>query len=180
MDRFKKSLTFLSSLFIVFSLLLFANCSSDSEGENADAQFVGTWNLTSVSVELSIDGKSLVQYLIDNGEMTQGEAELLEDFFKSFLEAELSDGQIELKSDHTYVADFGDDPDTGKWSYDASSKYLTIDSDDPGEDTQMIMVKSITSSTLIIEQKEIVEEDIDDDGTSEEIDAAIEMTFSKD
>ena len=102
----------------------------------------------------------------------------LDRLFKSLLEDDIGDGEIEFKSDNTYVADFGDDPDTGKWSYDSSTGYLTIDSDDPDEDIQMILVKSISSSTLVIEQSETIEGEIDQ-GVTVEIDAIIEMTLSK-
>lgn len=168
------------SFLFVFSLLLFNNCSSDGdEGDTENNKFIGTWTTSSIEVELLAGGIPFIQYLIDNGDLTEAEAELIEAFFKSSLEDELGEGEIELKSNNTYVADFGDEPDTGSWSYDSSTGYLTIDSDDPDEDVQMIMVKSITSSTLIIEQSETFEEDINNDGTIDEVEASIEMTFTK-
>ena len=180
MNRFRRLLTQLISIPILFSLFLFIHCSSDDgENENEETKFVGTWVIASVDAELTIDGKPLLQILIDEFELTEDEAEILEDFFKKSLEDEIGDGEIELKSDNTYVADFGDDPDTGKWSYNSSTGYLTIDSDDPDEDTQMIKVSSITSNTIILEQEETFDEDLDDDGTDEEIDAKIEMTLAK-
>ena len=180
MNRFKKFLAFFAPILLFSSLFLFNNCSSDGdEGDNENNKFIGTWTMSSIDVELKAGGIPLIQYLVNNGDLTEAEAELIEAIFKSALEDELGEGEIELISNNTYVADFGDEPDTGSWSYDSSTGYLTIDSDDPNEDTQMIMVKSITSSTLIIEQSETFEEDVNDDGTIDEVESSIEMTFTK-
>jgi hypothetical protein len=179
MNQLKKVLTYSTSFLFLFSLLLFSNCSKDGNDENPNADLIGTWKTSTINVDLMIDGKTLSQFLIDGG-ASEAEAALIEDYFTTILETEVGDGEIQLKSDNTYIADFGSDsPDTGKWSYNASTKILTIDSDDPLEDNQEIKVKSISSSTLIIEQNEVVEEDLDDDGIDEQIDTTIEMTFTK-
>ena len=179
MNYLKKSFSFFITIFLIGSILLFSNCNNDDDGdENANSNFVGTWTVSSVEAELSINGKSLTQYLIDGG-ATADEAALVEEFFNSFLEDEMGEGEIQLKADNTYIADFGSDPDTGTWSYNASTGYLTIDPSDPNEDNSEIKVVSITSTTLIIEQSETMEEDVDDDGIDEEIDIRIEQTFTK-
>lgn len=180
MNRFRKPLVFSVSLLIIFSLLLFNNCSNDGdEVDNENNKFIGTWTTSSIEVELIAGGIPFMQYLLNNGDLTEAESELIEAFYKLPLEDDLGDGEIEFKSNNTYAADFGDEPDTGSWSYDSSTGYLTIDSDNPDEDVQMIMVKSITSSTLIIEESETFEEDINGDGTIDEVEASIEMTFTK-
>lgn len=178
MNRLKKSLTYLFSTLIFFSLLLFSHCSSDGDSENEDAKLVGTWTLSAVEAVFMVDGKPLLEYLVDEGQLTEAEAEIIEALFEDLITEDLDDGEITLKSDNTYIADFGDDTETGKWSYDESTKILTIDPDDPTEDTQEITVKSISSSTLVIEQSETIEEEIDE-GMIVEIDATIEMTFTK-
>lgn len=178
MNRLKQSLTYLLSSLIIFSLLLFSHCSSDGDSENEDAKLVGTWILSAVEADFMIDGKPMLDYLVDEGQLTEAEAELIEALFQDLITEDLDEGEITLKSDNTYMADFGDGAETGKWSYDESTKILTIDPDDPGEDTQEITVKSISSSTLVIEQSETIEEEIDE-GMIVEIDATIEMTFSK-
>jgi len=178
MKNVKKPLTYLISILLLSTLLLFSHCDKSGDEENANADLVGTWTITSINIDLMVDGKSLTQFLIDAG-YGESEAALVEAFFTSLLEDEIGDGEIELKSNNTYVADFGDDPDTGSWSYNSSTKILTIDSDDPSEDIQEITVKSISATTIVIEQSEIMEEDVDDDGTSEEVNSTIEMTLTK-
>ena len=178
MNRFKQSNAFLVILSTIFSLLLFSHCSDDNDVEGENAKLVGTWILSSVDAEFMIDGKTMLDYLVDEGELTEIEAELIEVYLKALLEDELDDGEIIIKSDHTYVVDFGDGIETGTWSYDSSTKYLSINPDDIDEDPVMIMVKSITSTTLTIEQSETIEEEIEE-GIPIEIEATIEMVFTK-
>ncbi len=178
MTYLKKLITYFTLPLFVLSLLLFSNCNKDSEDANANSDLIGTWNSSSVNVDLMVNGKTLSQFLIDGG-ATEAEAALFEDFLTSDIVDSSGDGEIQFKSDNTYIANFGGDPETGKWSYNASTGILIIDSDDPTEDTQEIKVKSLTSTTLIIEDSEIMEEDIDDDGTTEQISISIEMTFTK-
>jgi hypothetical protein len=179
MKNLQRPLSYLLSILLISTLFLFSHCSEDDDEKNENADLIGTWTMTSIDIDLMIDGKSLMQFLIEDAGLSEAEAALLETFFKSTLEDEISSGQIELKADNTYIADFGDDPDTGKWSYNASTMILTIDSNDPDEDIQEIKVKSVSSTTLVIEQSEVVEEDLDDDQINEEIDTMIEMIFTK-
>ena len=179
MNKIKKSFSFIAYLLLISSLFIFSNCSDSDEDGGGQSLMVGTWATSSVEMELSIDGVPLVEYLVDNAGLTQSEAESLVESFTIALEQEIGNFEIDLKDDFTYVANFEDGLETGKWAYDPSSGFLTINPDDPDEDLQMIKVKTLTASGMIIEQSEIIEEDVDCDGTPEVIDVAIEMIFLK-
>jgi hypothetical protein len=177
MNKIRKPFSFIASLLLIFSFLLFNSCSDDDDSGGSQLLIIGVWATEVVDFELSIDEVPLVEYLINDVGMPESEAELLAEAFTLLLEEEIGNFEIELKEDNTYVANFEDGIDTGKWAYDAGSGFLTINPDDPDEDLQMIKVKSLTASGLIIEQSETIEEDVDDDGTPEVIDVAIEMIF---
>ena len=177
MNIIRKPFSFIASLLLVFSLLVFNSCSDDDDSGGSQLLIIGTWVTEAVDFELSIDGVPVVDYLVNNAGMTQEEAEALVEEFTLLLEEEIGNFEIELKEDNTYVANFEDGVETGRWAYDASSDFLTINPDDPDEDLQMIKVKALTASGLIIEQAETIEEDLDQDGTPEVIDVAIEMIF---
>ena len=181
MKLLSKALSSLLLFAFFVSLTFFMSCSDDGDSGNGDdAQLVGTWTVTEATAELSVGGKSFLDYLVEEGGLTEVEAAFFEGVFTALLETEFVGAQIELKADNTYVAEFDDDgADTGTWSYNASTMQLTVTSDDPMEDPQVIQIKSTSGNTLVFEQSESFEEDIDDDGTTEEIDAALEVTMVK-
>lgn len=173
MNRNKKSLIYFMSFLTAISLLLFVNCNSD-DVEDEGAMLIGVWSVTTLNIEMTIDGKSFTQYLLDYG-ISNDEVELAEDFFISTYEDRIKDLVIEFKDDNTYDNGF----EIGTWSYDALNKILTTMPDDFNTFEQK--VKSITSTTLVIidelmGDRSYYEFNGEDIG---EIDTVIEVTFTK-
>jgi hypothetical protein len=175
MNGIKKSIPSITLILMAFSILLFSYCNNNNDAENENAKLIGTWSLISYNIDLMIDDKTFTQYLLDNG-FSEKEIESAEEFFKSLIEDRIEDIDLELKDDDTYVSG----QETGTWSYDASSKIITTKPDDFNSFDQL--VKSVTSTTLVIVFEQINEfgydeyngEDIDDS-----IDVIIEITLSK-
>lgn len=175
MKQSKKSLNYFLSILFACSLLLLSNCGTEGEADPQD-QFVGTWSLDQTNVDFTVDGKSLEQFLLDDG-ATADEVQQAQELLLAFIEDEFgTEGEIKLNADNTYSATFGSDTDTGTWAYNDATGILTINSNDGQQD---IDVKSITPSTLIIAIEEILIGDINDDGTDEDILLYMEQNYTK-
>ncbi len=173
---------FLYSFSILFSVIILSSCDggdNDEDTKTGEENLVGDWTSQSIDIDMMVGDQTIVEYLVSEG-VSQSEAELAAAYLKSEFEDEISDIELTFNSDKTFVVDSDDgDPSTGTWSYNESTSILTLDYDDPDEDTQDIPIKSLTSSVLVALQNEIVEEDINDDEVDEEIEITIELTFNK-
>ena len=175
MKQSKNNITFLLTILFTSSLLVFSSCSENGE-EDPQQKFVGVWTLDRTIVGFSVDGMSVEEFLLDNGASTE-EVELVQEQLISVLQGAFDEeGQIELKADNTYVANFGNDTDTGTWNYVASSETLTITSNDGDQDIEVI---SLTSSKLIIGLVISMFGDIDANGTDDEIEVQMQQEYLK-
>jgi hypothetical protein len=175
MKQSKNNITFLLTILFTSALLIFTSCSESGE-EDPQQKFVGTWTLDRTVVGFYVNSKTLEQFLIDSG-ASEEEIMLVQELLISGLEDEFDDdGQIELKSDNTYVANFGNDTDTGTWSFNANTETLTITSSDGDQDIDVI---SITSSKLVIGLVMSMFGDVDEDGTDDEIEVQMQQEYLK-
>jgi hypothetical protein len=159
------------------ALLGISACSDDDENFS-ESDIIGIWTITSASADASVGSMSLVDYLVENLGLSQLEAQALETAFSQGF-ANGFDGTVEMKADNTYIAEFGDDPtETGTWELLEGGTVLRLL--ETGEDTPTVLdVVSLTSSTMVLEFSETESDDLNFDGTDEELTILIEMTLQK-
>lgn len=156
----------------MLALVVFAfACGNDDEGNGnnpptAEEMLVGTWTTSTIDITLTVDDKSLTDYLVEDLGWSESDA----DFYTQLFEAELEssvDGTLTLNADNTYDSDFDDSPDDGTWSLSADETTLTLDAGTIDEVD--ITIISITGTSLVVSIEDTQEEDLDDDaGTPDE------------
>jgi len=176
----KKLLTNLTFLFTIGTLLVyFAGCNGDNNDPDPELtnDLLGLWTVSNIEFDAKVGTQSIIDYLVNEGGMTQAEAELLWAFYEALLLDELdATGTIEFKANNTYLTNFGGSPDDGTWKLSADGKTLTLD--EGTIDDMDLTVSSLTSSMLIVIQTEITEEDIDDDPLTPDVEIVIEITMT--
>jgi hypothetical protein len=144
-----------SSLLTVFAFVSFIGCSEDNEVRTVatEADLAGTWTLQSANFDISVEGKSLKEYLVESG-LTEEQAEAqVEEFQTAFEESdEFAEGAlIEFKSDNEFLVKSPDTEDfesNGTWELSADGKKITI-----GEVDEMLTfdIRSITNKNLSLD-----------------------------
>lgn len=168
----------LSSLFAVCAFIILMSCSEDEEAAIAtEADLAGTWTMQSSEIDFKINGKDIVDYMIETFEMSEEEAKAQKEAFEGETEME-SGTTIELKSNHTYISkSAGDDPDNGTWKLINDGKKLLIDE---GTDDEMeFEIKSISGSNLSLFTQRSEKEDFDQDGTDDTIEVQMTINLKK-
>lgn len=158
-------------MFLLGTALLFTTSCSDDDngGDISEDKLIGVWTLESTSVDVTIDGKSIVDYFVSMGIPQDDAEEMAAAFSSEFDEIENMSGTVEFKQDGTYVTNFGEGEDVGTWELNGNE--LLMDKDTADEET--IIVKSLTDSEL----KVIREEEDEQDGVT--ITMKMSMTFGK-
>lgn len=99
------------------------NC---DHGDMSTAELlVGTWTSGEVNITASVDGQSVIDYLVNVVELSQAEAERLFGLLEDELTAEVT-GSLTLRSDMTYVSNFNMGSDSGTWSLSSDEQTLTL------------------------------------------------------
>ena len=156
-------------LFLVLMIFAFSSCSKDDE-INAD-DIIGEWTISSSSMNMTIDGVDVIQFLKNEFELTQAEAE---EMYNDYFFYEIT-GTCEFKNDGTYNSNIEGEIDNGTWEINGNK--LTMDKDDPDE---MIMdINTLTSSKLVVTSTETDVQDIDQDDTDETMVSKMQITFTK-
>ena len=166
-----KKLFFLASTI----LLLFAlpSCEDNSTPVN---NLIGTWTSDEITLTVTVNGKTLLQYYMDEFDLTASEAQAYVDMVNSIMEDYFPQNMtIQFKSDNTYTATTDGEPDSGTWSMSSDNKKLTTDA---GTVDQMILdVIELTSSKLHLRMTQNQSEDINGDEVPETLVVTIDMTF---
>ncbi len=158
-------------LVISISLILITSCSKDDDDNDGSVSIIGTWTLSDGSVEMTIDGVTFVNYLINLG-MTTAEAQaewvvMQADMMPPF------GGSVEFKENGAFVISWEFDPNA-TWSI-ANNK-LTINSDG---DIMTFDIITLTSTLCTIRSTQTEFEDFDDDGQNETLVMIMEMIFTR-
>jgi hypothetical protein len=173
----KTNLYFLIGLFAAVSLLV--SCGNDDD-ENPDTPLiVGTWNYSTHKFEGSINGQSIVNFLVENLDLTPLQAQAYEAFFISSLMADqnLEGSTITFNSDGTYSAtENGVVTETGTYVLRDNNTVLVLDTTDG---VQEFDVKELTRNRMVISFTGVEEEDITEDGVPEAIGFTFDITFVK-
>ncbi len=158
-------------LFVIFA----ASCNKEEPVSATYQNLIGIWEPSSLSIGASIGNKSFVQYLVDDLGISQGRADSLAQDLVNIIAVGLT-GTIEYKTDGTYDAVLGGDSEAGTWQLINSDQVLVM-TENGSTESQELEIKTISSSTLVLEFDDIFI--IVADGT--EIDVAInhELTLDK-
>lgn len=165
---------------ILFALTLVISCKKDDNFSSAD--LVGTWTLSSESIELEmkVNGKTMKQYLIDKGVPAAVAQEAVDGFYDEFygsVDEQIGTafaGTMTFKSDGTYTATSDGETENGTWSLNDNKLTLTANGETIGLD-----VEKLTKSELLLSMKESENIDIDNDGKNERLDLIVKFKFIK-
>ncbi len=167
-----------SFLIIGFVSILIIGCNKDENENQAEIDLIGMWTTTASSLDLRINDTPILQWYEEELDLSGSE---VEDFVEGLIEAftkELS-GSIEYFPDYTYLSNFGSLPTgTGSWELSNNNQTLTITNNGNYESTVMDVV-ILNSTTLIVSFERNDSEDLDHDGTDEDLSLKIELTFEK-
>lgn len=160
-----------SLLLIVTAMLTFTSCDSDDDKDpSGESLIVGTWTYESSTVDIKVDDVDLIEYLIDVLELGEEEAEDLELEWQEDFDLGIESWEFEADGTFTYEAD--EETATGTWSLSNDGKTLTIT--ESGE-SQSAEVETLTSGVLELYISDSFDEDLNEDGTDEEL--SIEVTI---
>lgn len=176
MKNLLRNLAFLLTMSVTLSFL--ASCSEDDEGDNVGSSedLIGTWNVSALDFEFTINGEDFIQWLVDNAGLSNDDAEFFRDLFETAFSEDIT-GSFNFNADGTYTAtDGGTTYETGTWSLDGNLLTLNVDGDD---EPVTLTVNTLTSSALVLSLEETQTEDFDEDGATEEIRIAIQITLAK-
>jgi len=166
MDFVKK----LFLMIMVFGMLFISSCGDDDEGlDQTSLDLIGVWETADeVQFEVLITG------------LTPEELTEFQDFINLYLTgyAQGFFGTIEFKDDLSYTSSFGGETQTGTWQVLNEGENLVLSETGEVEDIELV-IKSLTSSTLVLSFQETESEDLNGDGTDDEITIDIELTLNK-
>ena len=157
-------------------MCMFFSCGDDNEDASTAELIIGKWTISDTKMDLMFNDKSLVQYLIEELDLSQSEAVIFKDLLEETL-LEFFVGTIEFKRDKSFIINIGGDVDSGTYIISADGKTLIIDAGTDDETKADIIL--LNSSTLIIEMNQHAEEDLDEDGLTEQLTMKIKMTLNK-
>ncbi|MDN4165881.1 DUF4923 family protein [Cytophagales bacterium LB-30] len=165
--------------FTLIGLSTFSACNNDEEKETAaNAALVGTWEESATTFEYTINDQSLVDYLVDELDLSEAEAEayanLLEDVYGELL---MSDLTVTFNSNNTYSSTVDGETGTGTYALSADKKTITLDAGT--QDESVMSVKSLTATQMVVAQELGFQDDLNEDGTDEDILVSVEMTLTK-
>ena len=167
---------------LIASLFIITSCETN-DGESFESDLIGTWNIDDSSFEVTVDGVSLINFLMTTYQVTQQEAQAFINIFTADLGEDAS-GSITFKKDNTYNVVDGNYTESGTWSISSDGKTLTITgTEDNGTDTYTddFTIVTLTSMKMVLtiaEESEMV--DLDDDGIDEtKLDIIMELVLSK-
>ncbi len=163
---------------LLLLLVLFNACNKDEEPlSETYLNLIGTWSSTEIKYGVLIDNVSITQYFIDELGYTEAEAEAAVVLFGQALASGFV-GTLEFKNDNTYIAKFGGDTVNGTWELVNSDQQINL-KEDGFPEVQEVEIKSVTETTLVVAFDEMTSDDLDGDGTDEELSINLELTLDK-
>ena len=144
----------------------------------SEIDLIGEWTTTGSALDLKINDTQILQWYQEELGLSGKEVEDFVEGLMASFKAELS-GSIEYYADYTYLSKFGSLPaGTGTWQLTNSNQTLTITNNGNYKSTVMDVV-ILNSTTLIVSFERNDSEDLDHDGTEEDLSLKIELTFEK-
>ena len=151
-------------LFFPLLILLFTGCGDDDDDSDQD-DLIGTWQLSSANTQITIDGQDLIEWLADQLGISEDEAEDLSDQFSEVFEVEDFEETLTFNVDGTVESE---------WMLSGDTLTITIDGD-----SASFEVVTLNSSTLVLQINDTQNQDLDGDGSPEELVTSVEFTFGR-
>jgi len=163
---------------LIATFSIFVSCNNNEEP--TVAPIVGTWNYDSYKLDITVNGQDLLVYLVQVLGVTQQEAVLAEAFFTAslFEESDLEGTTFTFNADGTYsVKNGGVEEDSGTYLIQNNNTKLVLTSSDGT--VQDFVIEVLTNNRLIVSFEDSFEEDLDEDGTFEDVGLEFELTMVK-
>ncbi len=165
---------------MAFSLVactFFVGCNSDDETPN-QAEIVGFWTYVSHTMDLNINGKDIVTFLIEDMQMQPAQAEIYKNVVLGMLgEDQFQGTTVRFNANGTFESTEPDgSKETGTYELLDNGRRLVTTS---SEGVTEFDVKTLTNNQLVIAFSETEDIDFDDDGTADVLQMDLTMTFSK-
>jgi len=168
-----RNLLWVLSATILFSL---AACNKDDEEVDQNKLLVGLWESTEVRMTFSVSQISLYQYYIDELGLTEEEADEANQLYGDIFASGLI-GSIEFNEDNTFTSTLGSSVETGTW-WIVNSTTLKL-TEELRTDQIDLTIVTLNTAKLVIGFDDTKIDDINEDGTDEEILIEIEIVFDK-
>ncbi len=164
----KKLMTVRNILLIAVLFFVLSNCTKDKEN-----YLIGTWTIAEYSVDVTVNGTDIIEYLMQEMGMSQNQAEL----YASFYTASVMSGTIEFHDDGSFEANTNGDIYNGTWELSSDNSQLIFDA---GTDDEQIMdVESLKRKEMILSFSETDSYDINGDDTDDNLVVDARLTLEK-
>lgn len=171
----KNRFNLIALLLIVSGALVFVSCSNNDEDGDPQSPIVGTWTYESADISITIEGQDFLDYLIEAFGLTQAQAEEFEADFEDTMN-DFDGMSWSFTKDGKFTVTSPEGNETGTWSLSSDNTKLSLTSDG---DTEVIDVKSLTSSKMELTYEETFEDDMDEDGENEELEISMLLGLKK-
>lgn len=156
---------------VVAALIFFVSCDREKTSVKDD-DIIGVWTIASVDYNITVDGVDIIEYVMELFGISQSQAEA----FKEMYTYDMT-GTFEFKADGTYFVDYEDGEDSGTWSLISGGEAILFDDGTIYEINANVV--SYKSDRLELNYTEKEYEDMNEDGTDEEILSKITMVMTK-
>jgi hypothetical protein len=160
--------------FVLLAGLAITSCKKDSSSTVTLAG--AAWTAGTPTFTAMVGTKTLTQYYTDVMGLTATQATQYTAIVNLAITQSFT-GTITFKSDNTYTASLGGNPDSGTWSLSADGKKLTITSGTSAPETADVTV--LTSTKLTVSLTDTTREDLNSDGTPETITINVTIPFTR-
>lgn len=158
-------------LFICAPLIL-SNCTEDEE--TSSASIVGEWTTNGATVDVTINGISLMEFMNLSGLPTTEIEQMIETMNDEFSNS----GTLTFRTDGIYIANWeGEETDEGTYTVNNDATVLAM-TNHYDESTEFQLI-NLSSSQLIIEQSITIEEDIDQVGGNDTLLVTVQLSFKR-
>lgn len=175
--QMKKCYNYLAVLLMVSGTLFVTSCDENDDDNSPISQsaIIGEWVYKSADISIVINDMDIIDYFIEEFEISEDSAEVWKEMFTE--EMNDFDGyKWKFTSDNKYLVTSPEGNETGTWSLSSDNKKLTLTSE---EETEVVDLKTLTSSKMIVFMEESMEEDINGDEVDDQIEVSFELELQK-
>lgn len=159
---------------VLLTGMAFASCNKDDKDPGSN--LIGNWTTQTSTFNAKVGDRSLSQYFTEVMGLSASDAQLYTNLFNVTLQQNFT-GTIQFKSDNTYTSTLGGKSDSGTWNISSDEKKLTID---PANDPPVIFdIVSLSSNQMQLHATDSGSDDLNGDGTPENISVDVDLTFTK-